>query len=83
MTPPVKRLMEMVLRKEIATNKNPVLRWMATNLVVEVRPTGLFKPDKSKSIEKIDGIMAIFDALSRAMVVPLPDLNGSIGFLIV
>jgi phage terminase large subunit-like protein len=67
MTPPCKRLLEMVLRKEITHLDNPVLRWMASNLVVRIGPTGLLKPDKQKSTEKIDGMSALLDALSRAM----------------
>lgn len=72
LTPAVKKLMELVMRKEFAHGKHPVLRWNATNLTVDVGATGLLKPDKARSTEKIDGIMAVFDALSRAMVVPLP-----------
>ena len=70
MTPPTKRLMEMVLRKEIATNLNPVLRWMVSNVIVRVGPTGLIKPDKSKNREKIDGISALLDAIAHAMLQP-------------
>jgi phage terminase large subunit-like protein len=70
MTPPTKRLMEMVLRKEIATNQNPVLRWMVSNVIVRIGPTGLLKPDKSKNREKIDGISALLDAVAHAMLQP-------------
>ena len=30
-------------------------------------PTGSIKPDKKKSIEKIDGMSALLNAISRAM----------------
>jgi phage terminase large subunit-like protein len=83
LTPPVKKLMELVMRKEFAHGKNPVLRWNATNLTVQMGATGLLKPDKSRSSEKIDGIMAVFDALARAMVVPLPQEESSFGFLVI
>lgn len=84
MTPPMKRLMEMVLRREIATNRNPVLRWMADNVVVYVGGTGLFKPDKAKCREKIDGISALLDAVARALVVPLPEqLSAKDYFLVI
>jgi phage terminase large subunit-like protein len=83
MTPPTKRLMEMVLRKEIATNKHPVLRWHASNVIVRVGATGLLKPDKSKNKEKIDGISALLDALAHGMLQPLEDNADNFGFMIV
>jgi phage terminase large subunit-like protein len=65
--------MEIVLRTELAHGGNPILRWMASNTVVRTGPTGLMKPDREKSREKIDGICALLDALGRAMVVPVTD----------
>ena len=37
---------------------NPVLRWMAGNVVVETDPAENIKPTKEKAPEKIDGIVA-------------------------
>jgi phage terminase large subunit-like protein len=71
MTPPLKRLMELVLKQEITHGGNPVLAWMSSNVVVRTGPTGLMKPDKEQSREKIDGIVALLDALGRAMLVLL------------
>jgi phage terminase large subunit-like protein len=72
MTAPLKRLMEIVLRGELAHGGNPVMRWMANNTVVQLSATaGLMKPDKQRSREKIDGISALLDALGRAMIVPI------------
>ena len=45
---------------------NPILRWMASNVVVQTDPTGAIKPDKDKSAEKIDGIVALVMGLARA-----------------
>ena len=84
MTPPVKKLTELVLRREFAHGKNPVLRWMADNLVLDVRATGLMKPDKTRCREKIDGMSALLDALARAIVVPLPEqVTGAADFFMV
>ena len=69
---PTKRLMELVLREEISHGGNPVLRWMASNLVVTSDPAGNLKPDKSKSTEKIDGLVATIIALARGMLAPPP-----------
>ena len=67
---PTKRLMELVLREELSHGGNPVLRWMASNLVITTDPSGNLKPDKSKSTEKIDGIVATIIALARGMLAP-------------
>ena len=47
---------------------NPVLRWMASNLTGSEDPAGNKKPDKKKSSDKIDGIVALVMALGRHMV---------------
>ncbi len=65
---PTKRLMELVLGKRIAHGGNPVLRWMASNVSAKKDAAGNLKPDKEKSTEKIDGIVAIIMALGRAEV---------------
>ncbi len=63
---PTKRLMELVLAGELAHGGNPVLRWMAGNVMVEIDPAGNIKPSKSKSREKIDGITALCMGIARA-----------------
>jgi phage terminase large subunit-like protein len=63
---PTKRLMELVLSGELAHGGNPVLRWMAGNVMVEIDPAGNIKPSKSKSREKIDGVVSLVMALARA-----------------
>lgn len=77
MAGPTKRLMELILKHELAHLDNPVLRWMASNVVVDMDATGSIKPDKAKSSEKIDGISALICALSRAMVVPVAPPTSS------
>lgn len=68
---PTKLLMEKVLRQEISHGDNPILRWMCSNTVVELDPTGSIKPSKQKSSEKIDGIVALIMGLARAAVTPI------------
>jgi phage terminase large subunit-like protein len=55
--------------RKMAHGGNAVLRWMASNTAVKQDPGGNLKPDKGKSSEKIDGIVAAIMALARAMVV--------------
>jgi phage terminase large subunit-like protein len=66
MAAPTKELEKMVLACEIAHGGNPVLTWMASNTVIRMDPAGNKKPDKEKSTERIDGIVALIMALARA-----------------
>jgi phage terminase large subunit-like protein len=66
MSAPMKELEKLVLGHKLAHGNNPVLTWMADNLVAREDPAGNIKPDKEKSIEKIDGIVALIMALDRA-----------------
>jgi phage terminase large subunit-like protein len=67
MSPPMKELEKLILSKRLAHGNNPVLNWMADNLVARSDPAGNIKPDKEKSIEKIDGMTALIMALDRAL----------------
>ena len=67
MSPPTKRLMELVLERNVAHGGHPVLRWMMDNIFVRTDPAGNIKPDKEKSTEKIDGAVAAIMALDRAV----------------
>lgn len=67
MNAPTKRVMELVMTGELAHGGNPVLRWMASNVIVQKDPAGNIKPDKGKSRDKIDGIVAMIMAVSRVM----------------
>lgn len=51
---------------------NPVLRWMADNVELDIVGDGLMKPSKRKSGEKIDGIAALVTAFFCAQV-PVED----------
>jgi len=67
MSPPMKELEKLVLSGKIAHGGNPVLTWMADNLVARIDPAGNIKPDKEKSTEKIDGMVALIMGLDRAL----------------
>lgn len=66
MSPPMVELGNMIAAHSIAHGNNPVLTWMADNLVSNEDPAGNIKPDKSKSREKIDGMVALIMAIDRA-----------------
>ncbi|GIV86620.1 MAG: terminase [Chloroflexus sp.] len=67
MSAPMKELEKLILSHKLAHSNNPVLTWMADNLVAAVDPAGNIKPDKQRSIEKIDGMVALIMALDRAL----------------
>jgi phage terminase large subunit-like protein len=68
---PSKKLEELVLGGKIAHAGQPVLRWMAGNASIEKDAADNWKPSKKKSIERIDGIVALIMALDRASTQPL------------
>lgn len=67
MSPPTKELYKLLLEGKIAHGGNPVMRWMAGNVVVETDAAENIKPTKAKSTEKIDGIVAAIMALDRCV----------------
>lgn len=67
MSAPSKRLEQMVLGRQLQHGANPVLRWAASNVTVLLDPQGNIKPDKSRSSEKIDPIIALICAIACAM----------------
>lgn len=50
----------------IRHRNNPVLNWCASNLVFKKDEADNMKPDKKRSREKIDGMVALFNAAGRA-----------------
>ena len=67
MSPPTKELLNLILGRKVAHGNNPVLRWMAKNVIVQQDAAGNIKPDKAKSVMKIDGIVAMIMGLSLAL----------------
>ena len=70
MAAPTEELRKLLVSRQLAHGGNEVLRWMASNVAVKQDPAGNQKPDKSKSSEKIDGIVALIMGLGRAIVQP-------------
>ena len=67
MSPPSKELYKLLMEGNINHGGNPVLKWMAQNVVMRQDPAGNIKPDKEKSVERIDGIVAAIMALDRSI----------------
>jgi phage terminase large subunit-like protein len=65
---PSKELEKLVVGKLIRHGGNPVARWCASNVAAAMDPAGNIKPDKARSTEKIDAIVALIIALSRSIL---------------
>ena len=76
MAAPTQELERLVNRAEFLHGDNPVARWMASNVSVEMDAAGNMKPSKKKSPEKIDGIVSAIMALGRTMAANEP--KGSV-----
>ena len=64
---PTKELESLVTAGLFRHGRNPVLRWMASNVAVREDSNGNIKPDRKASQGKIDGVVASIMALNRAM----------------
>lgn len=76
---PCKALESALAERRMWHGGNPVLRWMADNVELEITGDGLMKPSRKRSGEKIDGIAALVTALFVASV-PL-DEEAFVSFL--
>lgn len=66
MSGPTKELEKLIKGVKLSHGGHPVLRWMASNLTVEIDAAENVKPSKSKSTERIDGMVALVMALGMA-----------------
>jgi len=64
---PMKSLEALVLQRKIAHDGDPVLGWMASNVVAHLDAKDNIYPRKERPENKIDGIVALIAALSRAI----------------
>ena len=67
MTKPVREIEAAVMEKRLNHEGNPVLSWMAGNVVLDIRSDESMKFNKQKSIDKIDGMVALAMAIGSEM----------------
>jgi phage terminase large subunit-like protein len=60
---PTKSLEQAILGHRLRQDGDPVLRWNVSNVAVESDPAGNLKPSKTKSTERIDGVVALIMAV--------------------
>ncbi len=70
MNPAMQLVERLVLGKTLKHDANPVMTWMVSNVVIELRNDERYphKAGGKDSVNKIDGPVALFTALSRAML---------------
>lgn len=59
---------KLIVIEDVVIQKNPVTRWMASNVTLRRGPSGAVMLDKAKSREKIDGIVAMLLGLMKGLV---------------
>jgi phage terminase large subunit-like protein len=64
-----RKLAALVKAGQFGHDGDPVTTWQASNVIVTKGTRGEERPDKEKSGDKIDGIVALIMALGRAMLV--------------
>lgn len=67
---PMKECEALILQKRLAHGNCPILTWQASNVVAKVDVKDNIYPNKERAENKIDGMVALIMALSRAMVRP-------------
>ncbi len=67
MTKHVNELIYSISMKTLNHEGNPVMRWMASNGVLDIRSDGSVKFDKEKAIDKIDGLVALCMAIGEEL----------------
>ena len=63
MSVPTKWMESAVLKHELNFLDNPVIRWMFKNVVIYTDPNANIKLDKARARNKIDGVVALVDAI--------------------
>lgn len=67
-SPAMKELEKMLVGQEIHHNNHPILRWNFQNLRVKMDVNGNIRPIRGSDKLKIDGLVALLYATSRAML---------------
>ena len=80
MSGPTKELLRLIASGAYRHGGNPVVRWQAGNLITRSDPSGNIKPDKARSTDKIDSLVAGIMALDRAIRHTTADDYAAAGF---
>ena len=75
MSEPTKKIEADVTSASVDLMNNPVIRWMFRNVVIYRDANDNIKMDKKRSIEKIDGVVAMADAIGGYMSQDINELK--------
>jgi len=64
---PSKAFEKLAMEGKLHHGGDEFLRWMMSNVVLRIDPSGNIKPDKAKSGDKIDGVMAAIMAIGEML----------------
>ena len=59
-----RELERLVMTGKVTFDNNPILRWNFNNVTIRTDSNGNIKPDKAKSISKIDGVIAAIQGVA-------------------
>ena len=79
--PAIQALEKALINEQLAHNANPILTWCASNAVSVTNSDGYRKFDKAKSYGRIDGIVALAQALRCAEIQKYGDDDEELGVL--
>lgn len=68
MSPAMKEIEQLVRGKKLLHNGHPVLRWNVGNVETKQDENENIRPVKGKNTERIDGVVGMINAMSRAIV---------------
>jgi phage terminase large subunit-like protein len=68
MSPAMKEIEQLVMGKKLIHSGHPVLRWNIGNVQVKMDENENIRPVKGKGTERIDGLVAMINAMARAML---------------
>jgi phage terminase large subunit-like protein len=72
---------EAIVKGALRVNTNPCLTWNAASIVMEPDAQGNRKPEKKKSTGRIDGIVALIEAMGAASARSEPEPTYSMFFV--
>jgi phage terminase large subunit-like protein len=67
-SPPTKELERLIVSGDLEHDGNPVTRWMYTNVTMYRDNNDNYRPNKGKSTDKIDGVMADIMAVGEWLI---------------
>lgn len=68
MSPAMKEIEQLVRGRKLLHDGHPVLRWNVGNVKIKTDENENIRPIKGKGTERIDGLVAMVNAMSRAMM---------------